>query len=98
MMGAALAWGTSGVRAEGGRFARFPTNTADAAHSGALQAIAGAAERMVRELEGQEGDCALVLSGGNARELAGLLNRPLTLVDNLVLEGLINIAREGVSQ
>lgn len=98
LMRAALSTGTAGVRAEKGRLEKFPTNTADAVYSGALQAVAGAVERMARELDqaGNE-ECAVVLSGGSAGELSPLLNRPVTLVDNLVLEGLVMIAREGVA-
>lgn len=98
LMQAALARGTASVRAEKGRLEKFPANTADAVYSGALQAVAGAVERMVRELNqaGNE-ECALVLSGGSAGELLPLLNRQVTLVDNLVLEGLVMIAREGVA-
>jgi type III pantothenate kinase len=98
LMQAALARGTAGVRAEQGHLEKFPANTADAVYSGALQAVAGAVERMVRELD-QAGnkECALVLSGGSAGELSPLLNRQVALVDNLVLEGLVMIAREGVA-
>lgn len=98
LMQAALARGTASVRAEKGRLEKFPANTADAVYSGALQAVAGAVERMVRELNqaGNE-ECALVLSGGSAGELLPLLNRRVTLADNLVLEGLVMIAREGVA-
>lgn len=98
LMQAALSRGTAGVRAEKGRLEKFPANTADAVYSGALQAVAGAVERMARELDqaGNE-ECALVFSGGSAGGLLPLLNRPVTLVDNLVLEGLVMIAREGVA-
>lgn len=98
LMQAALSCGTAGVRAEKGCLEKFPANTADAVYSGALQALAGAVERMARELDqtGNE-DSALVFSGGNAGELSPLLNRPVMLVDNLVLEGLVMIAREGVA-
>jgi pantothenate kinase type III len=39
----------------------------------------------------------LILSGGSADELLPLLNRPVRLVDNLVLDGLVIIAREGIA-
>ena len=98
LMRAALSTGTAGVRAEKGCLEKFPTNTADAVYSGAVQAIAGAVERMAYELEQAENEeCALVLSGGSAGDLPPLLNRPVMLVDNLVLEGLVMIAREGVA-
>lgn len=95
---AALAQGTAGIGAGNGSFARFPANTADAVYSGALQAAAGAIERMASELEQAEaGACTLALSGGSAAQLMPLLNRQATLVDNLVLEGLIVIAQEGIA-
>lgn len=98
LMQAALSTGTAAVRAEKGCLEKFPTNTADAVYSGAVQAIAGAVERMARELDqaGNE-ESTLVFSGGSADELSPLLNRPVTLVDNLVLEGMVMIAREGIA-
>lgn len=98
LMCMALASGTAGVRGEPGHWARFPTNTADAVYSGAMQAVLGAIERMAREVErSAEGNCTVWLSGGGAQQLAPLLNRPVMLVDNLVLEGLLIIAQEGVA-
>lgn len=98
LMHAALASGTAGVRGTTGQWARFPTNTADAVYSGAMQAVLGAIERMAREVESSaEGSCTVWLSGGGAQPLAPLLNRPVMLVDNLVLEGLLIIAQEGAA-
>ena len=98
LMHAALSDGTAGVRAENGHLEKFPANTADAVYSGALQAAAGAVERMARELEqAGEAGCVTVLSGGSAAELAPLLNSTTRVVDNLVLEGLLIIAQERIA-
>jgi len=78
-----------------GCFKLLPTNSADAIHSGALRALAGAVEGMWRELlrsGAREPRC--VLSGGAAPLLAELLTLPIVAVDNLVLEGLVKIARQ----
>jgi type III pantothenate kinase len=78
-----------------GRFTPLPGNTADAVYSGALQALAGAVESMWRELARvRPRDPHCVLSGGTAQQLAPLLAMPVTAVENLVLEGLVRIARE----
>jgi len=79
----------------GGCFKMLPTNSADAIHSGALRALAGAVEGMWRELlrsGAREPRC--VLSGGFAPSLRELLTMPVVAVDNLVLEGLVRIARQ----
>jgi type III pantothenate kinase len=98
LMRAALSSGTAGVQAGSGHLEKFPANTADAVYSGALQAAAGAVERLAHELDQASAEvCTLILSGGSADELLPLLNRPVRLVDNLVLDGLVIIAREGIA-
>ena len=64
LMRAALARGTAGLRPRGGRFAFFPARTADAIESGAINALAGAVERMLRFMEeaGQAEPLTLVSS------------------------------------
>ena len=65
--------------------------------SGALNALAGAVDRMVRYIvETGEDDPVVVLSGGNAELLAARLNGRPQLVDNLVLEGLVVIGASDV--
>ncbi|HXF67152.1 MAG TPA: type III pantothenate kinase, partial [Burkholderiales bacterium] len=93
LMREALARGTAGLGLRAGRHAYFPARTADAIASGALNALAGAIERMVRHMR-EAGQAAplLVLSGGDARLLAPRLTGPLEVVDNLVLEGIVRIA------
>ena len=83
------------IKLQAGHFAFFPARTADAIASGALNALAGAVERMHRYLrEAGQPSALIVVSGGGADLLAPQLNAPAEVVDNLVLEGLIRIALE----
>ncbi len=91
LMRAALAGNTAQLPLAEGKFDALPRNTADAIASGALQATAGAIERMFQRLAGQAGAICL-LSGGAAENLAPLLDIPLLCIDNLVLEGLAQLA------
>ncbi len=95
LMKRALAGSTAGLAEAAGAFDDFPRSTADAMESGALQALAGAVERMarlLRERSGAEPRC--LLGGGAAPLLAPRLGPAVEVVDNLVLEGLVIIARE----
>ena len=93
LMHAALERGTAKLKPGKGRFAYFPARTADAIASGALNALAGAIERMQRFMrEAGESTPLVVVSGGAAGTLAAQLNVPAEVVDNLVLEGLLRIA------
>ena len=95
LMRGALARNTAGLRPVRGRYAYFPARTADAIESGAINALAGAIERMQRFLREAGGQAPLtVISGGNAQSLAPHLNGSVEVVDNLVLEGLARIAQE----
>jgi type III pantothenate kinase len=94
MMRDALAGGTANLPTAAGEFAEQPRNTFDAITSGALQATAGAIERMFRQIE-NGADPICLLSGGAALQVAGVsprLTLPHRLIDNLVLEGLAAIA------
>lgn len=94
LMRTALARDTAGLRRQPGTFSFFPDNTGDAIASGAINALCGAVERIAHHLEtggGQSPMC--LLSGGDAGLLAPHLNLGLKVVDNLVLEGLVVIAR-----
>ncbi|MDD5241403.1 MAG: type III pantothenate kinase [Sulfuricella sp.] len=89
----ALAENTAAVEAEGGGFRDFPGNTADAVYSGALSALAGAVGYMAAELSKVQPETPIcLLSGGDAKFLLPLLSGKVTMVDNLVLDGLIRIA------
>ena len=94
LMRGALAGNTAGLAMQPGKFSCFPATTGDAIMSGAINALAGAVERMARFLEetGQPRP-ACVLSGGGAALIKPHLNLDVRVVDNLVLEGLLAIAR-----
>lgn len=96
LMRHALADNTAGLKLRPGRFSYFPDSTGDAIMSGAINASCGAIERMARFLEDAgQGAPLCVISGGGAALLAPHLNLEVKLVDNLVLEGLLTIARGG---
>jgi len=95
LMKRALAGSTAGLAEAAGAVEDFPRSTADAIESGAVQALAGAVERMVRLLrERADAEPRCILSGGAAPLLAPQLGLPIEVVDNLVLEGLLIIAHE----
>lgn len=94
LMRRSLDRGTAGLRLTEGVFAEFPASTPDAITTGAIQACAGAVERMRDAMAGA--GCApsqVVLSGGSAPELAPHLPIAATIRENLVLDGLLLIAR-----
>ncbi len=93
LMRDALARDTANLAVREGAFSFFPDNTGDAIASGAVNALAGAVERMMRYLEESAGVApVVVLSGGGAALIEKQLNVRVTVVDNLVLEGLLQIA------
>jgi len=93
LMQDALARDTANLAARAGGFQYFPDNTGDAIASGAINALAGAVERVARYLQESAGTTpVVVLSGGAAALIEKQLNAQVTLVDNLVLEGLLQIA------
>jgi type III pantothenate kinase len=93
LMRNALARDTANLAARDGAFSYFPDNTGDAIFSGAVNALAGAVERMLRYLEESAGTVPpVLLSGGGAVLIEKRLNAAVTVVDNLVLEGLLQIA------
>jgi type III pantothenate kinase len=92
LMRETLARNTAQLKRQYGRFSFFPDNTGDAIASGALNALAGAVERMVSYMRatGQD-EPAVLLSGGGAQRLLAHLGGDVRLVENLVLEGLVRI-------
>lgn len=91
----ALTANTAGLEMVPGRYDDFPTSTADALYSGALAAMAGAVDKMVGSLGRETGTKPLcLLSGGDAPVLCQRLSADATIVDNLVLDGLIEIANQ----
>ena len=88
---------TAKLRLQEGSFSFFPDNTGDAMVSGALNALAGAVDRMSRYMvDTGEDEPIVVVSGGNAGLVMARLNGHPQLVDNLVLEGLICIGSSDV--
>jgi len=94
LMRRALEWGTAGLRLTEGRFHAFPASTPDAITTGAIQACVGAIERMRAAMTG-DGFAPenVILSGGAAPEIAPHLPGGAILEENLVLDGLLAIAR-----
>ena len=97
LMREALTHGTNAIQVSAGKLASFPTNTADAVETGVIYALLGAIERAAAIFEADRGrGVACILTGGAANLIAPYLNRPYQLVDNLVLEGLLILAREEI--
>lgn len=109
MLQQALVSGTrdiaSGVACKLGEIKRFPTNTADAVHTGASSAVVGAITEMVEKLHTHIGGgvpATIVLSGGDADLLIPLLAakfntesvKRVFVHHNLVLQGLYLLERE----
>lgn len=94
MMRRSLDRGTAGLRLTEGRFDEFPRSTPDAITTGAIAAASGAVMRMAQAMSSR--GCPpreLVLSGGAAQEIAPYLPIVPTIHENLVLDGLVLIAR-----
>jgi type III pantothenate kinase len=89
----ALEGGTAGLHVPTGDVRMFPTNTSDALTSGGTYAIAGAVERMVQHLTQYTGtEPACIMTGGAGWKMAPSMARPAHLVDNLIFDGLLELA------
>ena len=89
----ALEAGTAGLHVPTGEVRLFPTNTSDALTSGGTYAIAGAVERMVQHLAQHTGmEPVCMMTGGAGWKMAPSMTRPFELVDNLIFDGLLEIA------
>jgi type III pantothenate kinase len=89
----ALESGTAGLHVPTGEVKEFPTNTSDALTSGGTYAIAGAVECMVQHVRkhcGAEPQCTM--TGGAGWKMAPSMTRPFELVDNLIFDGLLQMA------
>lgn len=95
LMHESLAAHTARLSAERGNFTPFPRTTRDAITSGAIQALCGAVERMrdAMLVAGHQ-EPVLIFSGGAGEVVARHMDRPVRIVDKLVLEGLVQIALE----
>jgi type III pantothenate kinase len=95
LMRSSLAENTAQLRVSGGSFSYFPSSTEDAVASGAINALAGAVERMIVFLtQTGEAEALVVLSGGDAALVSTQLHARVEIVDDLVLEGLAIIATD----
>lgn len=90
----ALESGTAGLHVPTGEVREFPTNTSDALTSGGTYAIAGAVERMVQHVRAHCGaEPACIMTGGAGWKMAPSMTRPFELVDNLIFDGLLQMAK-----
>jgi type III pantothenate kinase len=95
VMRQALHLRTAQLPNEIGQFDMFPTNTLNAIASGAIDACVGAISRMRARLgELSANEPTVIASGGALSLLAPHAPFPLTIHENLVLEGLLHIAHE----
>lgn len=93
LMRRSLARDTADLPFADGVHEALPRRTEDAIVSGCLEAQAGAIERMFARLAAEPSPVCL-LGGGAAAAIAPLLAIPLRQLDNLVLEGLAQIASD----
>lgn len=91
----ALESGTAGLHVPTGEVREFPTNTSDALTSGGTYAIAGAVRRMRHHVQNRCGqDPVLYMTGGAGWKMHPWLGLDdVELVDNLIFDGLLEIAR-----
>jgi type III pantothenate kinase len=97
MMQRSLAAGTAqlgivSVNGADGNWAEFPRSTADAIHSGAIQATIGAIRQQYELLGVPKAHC--LLGGGAANDIRPHLQLPLLWGNDLVLRGLQLMAQE----
>lgn len=94
LMRDALVARTAQLRDTQGVVRFFPANTADAITSGIAHALCGAIERMAGFLARTAGASPVcIISGGAAGAIAPHLDIPVRVVEHLVLDGLLVIAR-----
>ena len=90
----ALESGTAGLHVPTGDVREFPTNTSDALTSGGTYAIAGAVERMVQHLRHHaKAEPLCLMTGGAGWKMAPSMSVPFELVDNLIFDGLLQLAK-----
>ena len=95
LMRQSLLQGTAGVVDLDGRCVDFPLTTADAVTTGIHAGQAGAIAWLRDRLAAHEGrQVNVVLTGGSADDLVGQVPAPVRVVEDLVLEGLLCLARD----
>lgn len=93
LMQRALHQNTATLPDSPGEYVDHPRQTVDAIHSGCMNAMAGAVERLYRIYHPSHPDLKCIISGGAGRALAPLLTTvQSSYYENLVLEGLYQIA------
>ena len=95
LMRRALTTNITTLQNQEGEFSDFPNNTANAIHSGTVHALVGTVKRMSELFSitlGHIPKC--IISGGASQQLMSELNMDASVIDNLVLEGLVLIAEE----
>lgn len=94
LMRRSLDQGTAALREAPGAVRDFPEATPEAIASGAVQACVGAITRIGAAMAARGTPPGrIILSGGGAREIEQWLPYPATFQENLVLDGLLLIAR-----
>ncbi len=89
----ALESGTAGLHVPTGDVCEFPTNTSDALTSGGTFAIAGAVARMIQHVQSHCGVAPkCIMTGGAGWKMAPSMSVPFELVDNLIFDGLLEMA------
>ena len=101
LMQHSLLEGTAAISTAAGALRTFPDNTSDGVYNGATVAMTGAILHMLGQLHYREGrPPRCIVSGGDAALLAEALalqhgsDDSVTVIDNLVLQGLQLIERE----
>lgn len=90
---------TANLRAESGAYSPFPVRTQDAIHSGIISASVGAITQMRGAMKSAGyDDAACVISGGAAEMLLPHIRQPVMRVDNLVLDGILQIANSEMTE
>lgn len=91
LMRRALAKDTARLPFANGSYAAYPQCTDDAIVAGSIEAQVGAIERAVSRLGGT---AQCLISGGNAQALAERCTKACRVIENLPLEGLLQLAHE----
>lgn len=94
LMMRSLAENASTFKVPAGRFVAFPVNTSDGVYTGALHAVCGAIELARARLSIHREAVRCYITGVASPEIAPLLAPQVEVIDNLVLEGVLEIAAE----
>jgi type III pantothenate kinase len=90
----ALESGTAGLHVPTGDVVPFPKNTSDALTSGGTFAIAGAVAHMELQLQKHTGvKPACLMTGGAGWKMVPSMQLEVELVESLVMDGLLEIAK-----